>query len=173
MKIWKKGGGHILESCYPVGKSTYADQNVWSYDGRGGEGQEIDKKYTRHGQNIDKTQTRHRQDIDKTQIRDIQYTKKTQTRHRKDLYKTYKAQTTHRQHTDNKKCYIIQSIRLDFFPSFRLTEHILINNKNATYAPMDDDRPCFFTLFSSFSCSFFPFFTFSFYHIFSEPGSLL
>ena len=55
MKIWKKGGGHILESCYPVGKSTYADQNVWSYDGRGGEGQEIDKKYTRHGQNIDKT----------------------------------------------------------------------------------------------------------------------
>ena len=29
-------GGHILGSSYAVGNSTYADHNVWSYDGRGG-----------------------------------------------------------------------------------------------------------------------------------------
>ena len=32
------GGGHILGSSYAVGKSTYADHNVWSYYGRGGGG---------------------------------------------------------------------------------------------------------------------------------------
>ena len=119
---------YILGSSYAVGKSTYADHYVWSYDGRGGGGvknclgyqrgidntqtrnrQDIDKAQTRYIQDIDKTQTRHRQDIDKTQLRHRQHIDNTQASHRQYIYKRWtrhrqdmeKAQTRNRQDLDN------------------------------------------------------------------------
>ena len=58
MKRWGGGGGHILGSSYAVGKSTYVDHNVWSYNGRwGGGGYKLFRLIEGYRKYIDKTQT--------------------------------------------------------------------------------------------------------------------
>ena len=48
-------GGHILGRSYAVGKSTYADHNVWSYYGRGGGGLKLFRIIEGYRKYIDKT----------------------------------------------------------------------------------------------------------------------